>query len=129
MFSGMDTLTYGGYSRSTNMAIRHFILTNDGKIEEFSEHDASRVANGTFLLTRFADSRMRYVQVAYDETSDSDGELRVRTMGAVISFDGEGRIESAGSPGNEDEALSRFEHDACVQFALREALPDHYALN
>lgn len=111
------------------MAIRHFILTNDGEIEEFSEHDASRVASGTVLLARFADSRMRYVQVAYDDERDANGELKVRTMGAVISFDGEGRIESAGSPDGETEALSRFEHDACVQFALREALPNQYALN
>lgn len=111
------------------MAIRHFILTNNGEIEEFSEHEATQVASGTSLLARFADSRMRYVQVAYDDESDSNGELKVRTMGAIISFDGDGRIAGAGTPEGETEALSRFEHDACVQFALRDALPEYYPLN
>lgn len=111
------------------MGIRHFILTNDGRIEEFSEHEASQVANGASALSRFADSRLRYVQVAYDEETDSNGELKVRTMGAVISFDKDGRVNSADSPSNKEEALSRFEHDACVQFALRETLPEHYAIN
>lgn len=111
------------------MGIRHFILTNDGRIEEFSEEQASEVANGSCLLSQFADSRMRYVQVAYDEETDSSGELKVRTMGAVISFDEQGRINGAASPNTKSEALSRFEHDACVQFALRETLPEHYALN
>ena len=63
------------------MGIRHFILTNDGRIEEFSEHEASQVANGASALSRFADSQLRYVQVAYDEETDSNGELKVRTMG------------------------------------------------
>ena len=111
------------------MGIRHFILTNDGRIEEFSENEASKVASGDSVLEQFADLRLRYVQVAYDEETDSSGELKVRTMGAVINFDGEGRISGAGSPSNKSEALSRFEHDACVQFALRETLPEHYAIN
>ncbi len=111
------------------MGIRHFILTNDGRIEEFSEDEAAEVANGSSVLSQFADSRLRYVQVAYDEETDSSGELKVRTMGAVITFDEEGRINGAGSPNKKSEALSRFEHDACVQYALRETLPEHYALN
>lgn len=111
------------------MATRHFILTNDGSIEEFSEEEASQVASGSSVLSQFADSRLRYVQVAFEEETDRNGELKVRTMGAVITFDGEGRVNGAGSPSKKSEALSRFEHDACVQFALRDTLPDHYALN
>lgn len=111
------------------MGIRHFILTNDGRIEEFSELEAARVASGDSVLSQFADSRLRYVQVSYDEETDASGELKVRTMGAVINFDEDGRINGAGSPSDKSEALSRFEHDACVQFALRETLPEHYSLN
>ena len=111
------------------MATRHFILTNDGRIEEFSEDQASRVANGTEALTEFADTRLRYVQVAFDEQADHNGEYRVRTLGAIVSFDANGRVDSAATPDGESESLSQFEHDACVQFALRETLPGQYALN
>lgn len=98
-------------------------------MEEFSEEEASRVADGSSSLPRFADAQLRYVQVAYDEEADGDGEIKVRTLGAVIRFDRNGRLCGAGSPESESESLSHFEHDACVQFALRDTLPDRYALN
>lgn len=112
-----------------DMAIRHFLLTNDGQMEEFSEEEASRVANGMRPLPQHADAQLRYVQVAFDEYSNDDGEIRVQTMGAIVSFDQNGRLCSAGASEVQDNSLSHFEHDACVQFALRDALPEHYALN
>lgn len=110
------------------MTIRHFLLTHDGSIEEFSEEDAVRVAMGDTPLPRFADKRLRYLQVAVEEPDES-GQIQVRTMGAVIGFDGEGRLREAGVPDDEAETVSYFEHDACVQFALKDTVPGHYALN
>lgn len=111
------------------MPTRHFLLTQDNAIEEFTDEQASRVADGTDTLPRFADKRLRYVQVDFDDTADSDGELNVRTLGAIISFDDEGRMLRAGSLEDEADELSHFEHDACVQFALKETIPESYALN
>lgn len=110
------------------MTTRHFLLTNEGSIEEFSEEEASRVAAGDTSLPRFADKRLRYLQVAVEEAGDS-GRIQVRTLGAVIGFDAEGRLREAGAPDGEQDTLSRFEHDACVQFALRDTVPGRYALN
>lgn len=111
------------------MPTRHFLLTQDGTIEEFSEEQASRVAEGMTALPRFADKRLRYVQVDIADAVDNNGELRVRTLGAVITFDDDGRmIQADGAEGEADE-LSYFEHDACVQFALNETFPGRYAVN
>jgi len=110
------------------MTIRHFLLTDDGHIEEYSESEASRVAEGTRLLPRYADARVRYVQVAFDEEPE-DGEIRVRTLGAVIGFDEHGRIDEAAAPADESESVSEFEHDACVKFALRERIPEATTIN
>lgn len=110
------------------MAIRHFLLTHEGSIEEFSEEEAVRVATGDASLPRFADKRLRYLQVAVEEPDES-GQIQVRTLGAVIGFDGQGRLREAGVPGDEAETVSHFEHDACVQFALKDTVPGHYALN
>lgn len=111
------------------MSVRHFLLSHDGVIEEFSEAEASEVAEGRRDLPQFADKRMRYVQVAYDDSANDDGEIHVRTMGAIVTFDGDGRLREAGSAENEADKLDSFEHDACVQYALRETVPQTYALN
>lgn len=111
------------------MATRHFLLTNNGQIEEFSDTEASGVASGCQPLPQHADDKLRYVQVAFDEQADDDGEIRVQTLGAIVHFDADGRLCSADSPQADEAALSHFEHDACVQFALRDTLPDRYALN
>lgn len=112
------------------MATKHFLLTNDGRIEEFSEEQAARVADGSTPLPQFADSRQRYVQVAFDDGDTTDnGELRVYTMGAIVGFDTEGRLTRAETPDSEQQALSHFEQDACVQFALRDTIPNRYMLN
>lgn len=110
------------------MTIRHFLLTHEGSIEEFSEEEAVRVATGDTSLPRFADKRVRYLQVAVEEL-DEGGQIQVRTLGAVIGFDAEGRLHEAGMPDGEAETVSYFEHDACVQFALKDSVPGRYALN
>lgn len=111
------------------MPTRHFLLTHDNVIEEFSEEQASRVAEGMTTLPQFADKRLRYVQVDIADAIDNDGELRVRTLGAVITFDDNGRMVHADGAESETDELSHFEHDACVQFALNESFPGRYAVN
>lgn len=111
------------------MSVRHFLLTQDGAVEEFSDAEAAAVAEGKQDLPRFADKRLRYVQVAFDDSANDDGEIHVRTIGAVVRFDNEGRLAESDRTGEDSEALSAFEHDACVQFALRDTIEQSYALN
>jgi hypothetical protein len=42
----------------------------------------------------------------------------VQTTGACIGFDADGRLTEAG-PTRDDEPITRFELDACVQWALK----------
>lgn len=111
------------------MPIRHFLLTNDNVVEEFTDEQASRVAEGTDILPRFADARLRYVQVDIADSVDDNGELRVRTLGAIVTFDDDGRMIQADGAEQDTDELSHFEHDTCVQFALNETYPGHYAVN
>lgn len=97
--------------------VRHFLITPQGGIREFTTEQAALVAAGASRLPEFADSRLRYLQVTVDESSDTS-ELKIQTSGACIRFDKEGRLAEAVPPG-EDEAITRFEHDAVVQWALR----------
>jgi hypothetical protein len=97
--------------------IRHFVLTQDGEIREFSSDEAASIAAGANTLPEFAERRMRYLQVSWDD-EPSSSELRIQTAGAAISFDADGRLAEAGPPGDL-EKISRFEHDTCVQWALR----------
>jgi hypothetical protein len=96
--------------------IRHFVLTQGGEIREFSADEAALIAAGANRLPEFADSRMRYLQVSWDDETSS--EMRIQTAGAAIRFDAEGRLTEAAPP-EEQEKISRFEHDTCVQWALR----------
>lgn len=111
------------------MSVRHFLLSQDGAIEEFSDEEASAVAEGAQDLPRYADKQLRYVQVAFDDAANEDGEIQVKTMGAIVRFDDQGRLAEADGSGHAREELNEFEHDACVQFALRDTLPKSYALN
>ena len=111
------------------MSTRHFLLTHDGAIDEFSEDEASAVAEGKQDLPRFAERRLRYVQVDFDDNVNDDGEIHVRTLGAIVSFDEDGHLRDANRASGEADALSEFEHDACVQYALRETIHQSYALN
>jgi hypothetical protein len=98
--------------------IRHFVLTQSGEIREFSSDEAAAIAAGANRLPEFAHSRMRYLQVSWSDESAT--EMRIQTAGAAIRFDAEGRLTEA-TPPAEEEKISRFEHDTCVQWALRES--------
>lgn len=111
------------------MSVRHFLLTQDGAIEEFTDEEASAVAEGTQDLPRHADKQLRYVQVSFDDSANDEGEIQVKTMGAIVRFDDQGRLAEANGTEQTRDELNEFEHDACVQFALRETLPTSYALN
>jgi hypothetical protein len=111
------------------MSVRHFLLTQDDAVEEFTAAEAAAVAEGRQDLPRFADKRLRYVQVDFDDTANEEGEIHVRTLGAIVRFDTDGRLAEADRADQGDDALSAFEHDACVQFALRDTIGQSYALN
>jgi len=96
---------------------RHFVLTQDGFIREFTTEQAAQIASGTDRLPEYAQRRLRYLQVTFN--AEAESEIRVQTAGAAIQFDADGRLAEATAP-KEDEKITRFEHDACVQWALRE---------
>lgn len=109
------------------MEVKHFILTNDGRIEQFSTEEAYMVANGISALPQFADSRLRYVQVQFDpeaQTLFEEEPLQVRTAGAYVRFDEKGMLVGAGDSEAGEEVISYFEHETCVQLALKDSLQD-----
>jgi hypothetical protein len=97
--------------------VHHLVLTPDGGLREFSADLAARIAAGASKLPEFAQRRVRYVQVTV--TDETDGELKVVTAGASIKFDQDGRLTDAGPLGGDDPRISPFEHEACVEWALR----------
>lgn len=97
---------------------RHFVLTPEGDIREFTADQAALIAAGTRRVPEFAGHDMRYMQLTMDDNV-TEGELRITTAGARLHFDDKGKLTEAG-PTEEDEAISRFEHDAVVQWALRD---------
>jgi hypothetical protein len=99
------------------MQTRHFVLTPDGNIREFSTEQAALIAAGSNKLPEFSGLSVRYLQVTLEDTSPT--EMKIQTAGASIRFDADGRMAEAGPPG-EHENISRFEHDACVQWALKD---------
>lgn len=98
------------------MQIKHFVLTQDDGIREFTAEQAARVVTGIGALPEYADRRVRYLQVTVDD--ENAPELRVQTAGAAIEFDHNGRMTQAGPP-TPEEQISGFEHDAVVQWALK----------
>lgn len=109
-----------------NTEIRHYVLTPDGAIREFSADEAALIAAGANRVPEFADSDMRYLQVSWEPETEQD--LEIQTAGAAIHFDGDGRMVEA-RPTTEEETISRFEHDTCVQWALRELVLARPTLN
>ena len=113
-----------------NMQVKHYILSNDGRIAEFSTEEAFKVANRLSSLPQYADSRLRYVQVQFDDLDETAPEkLKVRIAGAYVTFDDQGRLSDADAPNATDSTISRFEHETCVQLALREALHESVTLH
>lgn len=101
-----------------NAHTRHFVITPDGGIREFTAEQASLIAAGARNLPEFAGHNLRYMQLTVDDAGDS-GEIKVQTAGASIRFDDKGRLQDAAPP-KDDEKISSFEHDAVVQWALRD---------
>lgn len=99
------------------MQTRHFVLTPQGAIREFSTEQAALIATGGDRVPEFAGERVRYLQVTLEDASET--EIRVQTAGGAIRFDAEGRMAEAGPP-DDKESISGFEHDACVQWALKD---------
>jgi hypothetical protein len=96
--------------------IRHFVLSQQGDIREFSADEAALIAAGSNKLPEFAECRLRYLQVSWEDASAT--ELKIQTAGAAIKFDADGKLAEAVPP-TDAEKISRFEHDTCVQWALR----------
>lgn len=99
------------------MQVRHFVLSSDGSLREFSTEQAALIASGSDRLPEFAEQRVRYLQLTVDDGAET--EIKIQTAGACIRFDADGRMTEAGPPA-EDETFSRFEHDTCVQWALKD---------
>lgn len=100
------------------MQIRHFLLTPQGGIREFTSEQAALIASGADRLPEFAGCDLRYLQLTVDKKAGG-GEISIRTAGARIHFDDSGRLAEAGPP-SQAEPITNFEHDAVVQWALRE---------
>jgi len=98
--------------------VRHFVLTPEGGIREFSPEQAALIAAGSDKLPEFADCDLRYLQLTLDDNSRV-GELKIQTAGASIHFDSDGRMTEAGPP-NQEQPITHFEHDAVVQWVLRD---------
>ena len=102
------------------MHIKHFVLSNDGHIHEFSSEQAYKVANGVDTVPALADAHVRYVQVQFDEQSNEE-PLQVVTAGALVDFDSEGRIVDIGAVEPGKMPITPFEQETCIQLALSEA--------
>ncbi len=95
--------------------IRHFLLRADGAIELIPSERAAAVAAGVSTLPEFAAQRAHYLQVIVDEPAE-DNSIQVRTAGALVGFDAEGRINT--DEIDVSDQIGSFEHDTCVQLAL-----------
>lgn len=98
--------------------IRHFVLTPEGGIREFTADQAALIAAGSDRLPEFAGRDLRYLQLTLQDNRNN-GELKIQTAGARIHFDDEGRMTEAGPP-TDAEPITHFEHDAVVQWVLKD---------
>lgn len=104
------------------MLIKHFVLTDDGRIREYSSEEAFSVVNGMKSIPELADLKVRYLQVRFDEQQEED-TMQVVTAGAAIRFDADGRLCEAdnleiSSKPEMPAPISEFEQETCVQLAL-----------
>lgn len=102
------------------MHIKHFVLSDDGHIHEFSSERAFKLANGLDTAPEFADAQVRYVQVQFDEQSNEE-PMQVVTAGALVNFDAEGRVHEVGAVAPGNLPITAFEQETCIQLALSEA--------
>src|SRR5690349_17813238 len=96
----------------------HFVLTPEGGVRELSADFAASVAAGSGRVPEYADRRLRYLQITV--TAEPNDDIKVVSSGASISFDHSGRLTEAAPLKVEGDGISPFEHDACVQWALRD---------
>jgi hypothetical protein len=101
-----------------NSEVKHFVLTPEGTVREFSADVAARVASGQSTLPEYAATRLRYLQIALDQSAEN--EIRVHAGVACLQFDEKGAFSGAEAPSNENDQVDPFEYDACIQWALRE---------
>lgn len=104
------------------MQVKHYLLTGSGEIQEFTLDQALHVTLGQRTLPELAGLEARYLQVLVEEPDESN-TLHVKTVGSHVRFDDEGRLSEADRLFGE-RSLSRFEHDTCIQLALRDTLDD-----
>ncbi len=97
--------------------VKHFLITPDDGIREFSTEQAAMVASGTQPLPELADRQVRYLQITLDDSEI--GEIKVQTSGAYVAFDANGLVTEARPP-EDAESITGFEHDAIVQWSLRD---------
>ena len=97
---------------------RHFIVQPGGAVREFSPEEAAGIVAGSERLPEYAACRLKYLQVQWD-VSDEGDSIKVQTAGASLAFDDEGKFTGASAP-EAAERITRFEHDTCVQYALRD---------
>ncbi|GEM_PF-707169 len=111
------------------MLIKHYVLTDDGRIREYSSEEAFGAASGMGRIPELADRKVRYLQVRFDDEVDTDS-LQVVTAGVALRFDGDGRICEADNieiaPKIEHGApITAFEQETCVQLALENVGADY----
>lgn len=97
--------------------VKHFLITPEDGIREFSAEQAAMVAAGTRPLPELVDRMVRYLQITLDDSEI--GEIKVQTSGAFVAFDADGRVTEAHPP-KDAESITGFEHDAIVQWSLRD---------
>lgn len=107
-----------------SISTRHFVLSDEG-IREVSALQATQVAAGLETLPEFAEREVRYLQLVLDDGKDN--ELRVQATGTSIIFDQHGRLSGSSQATDQEAPISKFEYDACLQWALREHLPQQAA--
>lgn len=99
-----------------NADVRHFVITRDGRVREFSAEQAALVAAGVNPLPEFASDRLRYLQITVD--TGNGEQIKVQTGSACLRFDDHGRFAGAEAPAHDDDRINPFEYDACIQWAL-----------
>jgi len=109
------------------MQVKHYLLTGNGDIQEFTLDQALHVALRHCPMPEYAGLEARYLQVVVEDPDESN-TLHVKTVGAHVRFDAQGRLSDAGELFGE-RSLSSFEHDTCVQLALQGTLDEPEAIH